>query len=490
MITTDVKKYSEQLTALGIEHTILEHPELKEVEDVQKHLGFSLADAGAMIIMRAGDNFVAVMRRGDCKLDFKKIKKLLKVTNLRVATEEEFSEITHVPAGAAHVYYPSLRTLIDRRVFEQEYINAGSGSLLFTFRYKTTDLKKLPTAEVVDISEQAIVEHSPSKYGGVKRVFSGIRATGRLHLGNYLGAVKGFLELQKKGEYEMVYCVVDIHSITTPYDKTKLAENKRNIMIDYLAAGLDPDKSILIYQSDVPQHTELAFYFSSVMSIARMQHLPTFKDKVKQHPHHNTMALLNYPILMAADILIYKAGLVPVGIDQEPHLEVAREVARKMNELYGTDFPEPVRFATKGEYIPSLKGEGKMSKSVEGSYINLTDSEDEIKKKVRSIPTATEAGGEMSSGVKTLFTYAKLYIPQEVSQYEQQYKNGSLKFVDIKDAIAKAIYLDLKPFQEKRRELEANPEYVDKVIREGAAKARAIAQKTVDEVKKKMGLSS
>jgi len=322
----------------------------------------------------------------------------------------------------------------------------------------------------------------------IKRVFSGIRATGRLHLGNYLGAVKGMLEIQNTGEYETVFCVVDVHTITTPFNPKELREKKREIIIDYLAAGLDPKKSMIIYQSDVPQHMELSFYFSSLMTIARMQHLPTFKEKVKQHPQHNTMALLNYPILMAADILIYKAGLVPVGIDQEPHLEVAREVARKMNEQYGMDFPEPVRFATKGEYIPSLKGEGKMSKSIEGSYINLTDSVEEIKKKVRSIPTATEVGGEMSNGVKTLFTYAKLYIPQDVAKYEERFKSGLLKFVEIKDAIADAIYADLKPFQEKRKELEANPEYVDSVIREGAEKARLIAQKTIDEVKQKMGL--
>lgn len=488
MISKNVEKYSEQLKVLGIEHTILEHPELKEVEDVQKHLGYSLADAGAMIIMKAGDSYIAVMRRGDCKLDFKRIKKIAKVTNLRVATNEEFAEITQVPPGAAHVYYPQLRTLIDKKVFETEYINAGSGSLLVTFRYKTNDLKKLPTAEVVDISEQSIVEHSNKKHEGIKRVFSGIRATGRLHLGNYLGAVKGMLEIQNTGDYETVFCVVDVHTITTPYKVQELIQNKREIIIDYLAAGLDPEKSMIIYQSDVPQHTELAFYFSSVMSIARMQHLPTFKDKVKQHPQHNTMALLNYPILMAADILIYKAGLVPVGIDQEPHLEIAREVARKMNDQYGMDFPEPVRFATKGEYVPSLKGEGKMSKSVEGSYINLTDSAEEIKRKVRSIPTATNSGGEMSQGVKTLFTYAKLYIPQQVSQYEKQFQNGTLKFVEIKDAIANAIYTDLKPMQEKRRQLEQNTEYVDTVIRKSAEKARSIAQKTIDEVKQKMGL--
>lgn len=488
MNSSNVQQYSESLTALGIEHTILEHPLLVEVEDVQKYLGFTLAEAGAMIIMKADDSFIAVMRRGDCKLDFKKIKKVTKVTNLRVATGEEFEEITGVPQGAAHVLYPKLRTLIDKKVMEKEYINAGSGSLTFTFRYKTKDLKKLPTAELVDISEQSISEIAEEKGSGIKRVFSGIRATGRLHLGNYLGAVKGMLEIQNTGKYETVFCVVDVHTITTPYEVEALRKNKREIIIDYLAAGLDPKKSMIVYQSDIPEHTELAFYFSSVMSIARMQHLPTFKDKVKQHPQHTTMALLNYPILMAADILIYKAGLVPVGIDQEPHLEIAREVARKMNDQYGMDFPEPVRFATQGEYVPSLKGEGKMSKSVEGSYINLTDSREEIQKKVRSIPTATAAGGEMGSGIKTLFTYAKLYIPERVADYEEQFKNGTLKFVEIKDAIADAIYNDLKPMQEKRKQLESDPSYVDRVIKESAQKARQIAEATITEVKKKMGL--
>ncbi|KKP51222.1 MAG: Tryptophan-tRNA ligase [Candidatus Roizmanbacteria bacterium GW2011_GWA2_33_33] len=322
-----------------------------------------------------------------------------------------------------------------------------------------------------------------------KCVFSGIRATGRLHLGNYLGAVKGFLEIQEKGDYEMVYCVVDVHSITTPYKPDELKKNKREIIIDYLAAGLDPKKSILIYQSDIPEHMELAFYFSTVETIARMMHLPTYKEKVKQYPQSNTMALLNYPILMAADILIYKAGLVPVGIDQEPHLEVAREIARKMNQTYGTDFPEPVRFATKGEYIPSLTGEGKMSKTVVNSFINLTDSLEEIRKKIRSVPTATAAGGEMSPGLKTLFTFAQLFIPSEVEGFKKSYEGRTLQFVTLKDRIAEAIYADLKPFQERRVKIAADQKYVDEVIKDGAARARKIARETVREVKEKMGLS-
>lgn len=321
-----------------------------------------------------------------------------------------------------------------------------------------------------------------------KRVLSGIRATGRLHVGNYLGAVKGMLELQDDPNYETLYMVADLHTVTTPYKVEELRKNRNEVIIDYLAAGLDPEKSTIFRQADVNEHAELAFYFSSVVSIARMQHLPTFKDKVKQHPHSATMALLNYPILMAADILIYKAGMIPVGIDQEPHLEVAREIARKMNEQYGIDFPEPKRFATKGEYVPSLKGEGKMGKSVEGSYINLTDSLDEIRKKVRSMPTSSELGGEMAPGVKALFAFANLFIPDEMEEYHDEYDAGTLKFSEMKDAVAEGIYKELEPFQNRRKELEADAQYVDRVIIEGADRAREIAVATVTEVKEKMGL--
>ncbi len=321
-----------------------------------------------------------------------------------------------------------------------------------------------------------------------KRVLSGIRATGRLHLGNYLGAIKGMIELQNNCEYETLYMVADVHTITTPYKIDELKTNRREVIIDYLAAGLDPKKTILFQQAEVNEHTELAFYFSTIETIARMMHLPTYKEKVKQHPQANTMALLNYPILMAADILIYKAGLVPVGIDQEPHLEVAREIARKMNQIYGTDFPEPVRFATKGEYIPSLTGEGKMSKTVANSFINLTDSLEEIRKKIRSVPTATTAGYEMTPGIKTLFIFLNLFSPAVTDRYKKNFQNGTLKFVDLKDVIAEAIYKEFKPFQERRAKIAADTKYVDQVIKDGAERARKIARETVKEVKEKMGL--
>jgi tryptophanyl-tRNA synthetase len=322
---------------------------------------------------------------------------------------------------------------------------------------------------------------------------AGIRATGRLHIGNYLGAIKGMLAQQDNPEYETLYMVADLHTITTPYNVSELRKNRREVMIDYLAAGLDPEKSILFQQADNPHHAELAFYFSSVVTIARMQHLPTFKEKVKQYPQDSTMALLNYPILMASDILLYKAESVPVGIDQEPHMEVAREIARKMNQEYGLDFPEPKSFKTAGMYVPSLTGEGKMSKSVEGSYINLTDDLEAIKAKLAKAPTDSgTAGGNIpkEGGVGNLFTLLKLFVDEETFvKFVVDYREKRIRYSEMKQVLADAIYKELQPFQEKRKYFEEHPEEVDRIIKEGNEKARTIAKETVKQVREKMGLS-
>ena len=324
------------------------------------------------------------------------------------------------------------------------------------------------------------------------RVLSGIRATGRLHLGNYLGAVKGMLALQDDPDIHPLFMVADAHTITTPYDVEELKTNRREVLIDYLAAGLDPERSILFLQSMVPGHYELAFLFSSVVSIARMQHLPTFKDKVRQYPEHATMALLNYPVLMSADILLYQANLVPVGIDQEPHLEVSRYIARKMNEQYGTSFPEPKRFATKGEYVPSLQGEGKMSKSVAGSFINLTDTESEILDRLKAAPTDGGTGkvGTMPQGVRNLLTFVELFEGTDaMKEYEQLYENDGIRYGDLKKRLATAIFQELEPIQERRSELVKDTAFVDGVIETGATKAQVLAEETLEEVKEKMGLA-
>lgn len=323
-----------------------------------------------------------------------------------------------------------------------------------------------------------------------KRVLQGMRPTGRLHLGNYLGTAKGMVALQNDPSYETFYMVADVHAITTPYNVSELGEKRRDVLLDYMSVGLDSEKSALFFQSMVPEHAELAFYFSSVMTIARMQHLPTFKDKVKQYPEHATMALLNYPILMASDILIYKASMVPVGIDQEPHMEVAREIARKMNEAYGMDFPEPTSLQGTTRYVPSLLGDGKMSKSVEGSFISLSDDLKTIQKKLASAPTDGGRGQSLpeSGGVANLLTFVEMFEGVERrNYYENKYLGDGIRYGELKSELSEAIFNELKPIQEKRAELAQDKTRIDRIIKEGAEKARIVANATMMEVKEKMG---
>src|SRR3989344_3633824 len=315
-----------------------------------------------------------------------------------------------------------------------------------------------------------------------KRVLSGIRATGRLHLGNYMGMIKGMLELQNKEEFEPFFMVADLHAMTTPFKPTDLKKSIKEVVLDYLAAGLNPDKSSVFIQSHIPEHTELSYLFSTVVSIARLSHLPTYKEKVKQYPENNTLALLYYPVLMASDILLYKTKLLPVGDDQLPHLEVTREIARKMNELYGTDFPEPEQIKTLGHYVPSLTGEGKMSKSVEGSYINLTDSLDAIKEKLAKVPTDSGKGNKVpgTGGMASLLTLVELFQGLDrKSEYENQYTSQGIKYSELKSELAEAIYKELEPIQKRRKELEKDEFYVENVLKEGAEKAREIASQTL-----------
>lgn len=328
-----------------------------------------------------------------------------------------------------------------------------------------------------------------------KKVYSGIRATGRLHLGNYLGAVKGMLELQD--QYDCVFSVVDLHAITTPYDPKALQQSIRDVVLDYLAAGLDPQKCLLEIQSRVPQHVELAYYLSTIYPVARLEDLPTYKDKKAQYPKYVHMGLLYYPVLMAADILLYKAELVPTGIDQEPHIEVTREIARKFNGMFPSagsgkvTFPEPQRFATSGEYVPSLLGAGKMSKTVEGSSILLTDDVETIKARLAKTPTDSgTVGGDIprDGGVANLFTLLRLFNESLYTKYAQDYREKKIRYSELKADLAEVIYKELQPLQERRNTFAEDLQQVDSILAEHTEKLHKRAEETMQEVKEKMGL--
>jgi tryptophanyl-tRNA synthetase len=339
-----------------------------------------------------------------------------------------------------------------------------------------------------------------------KRVFSGSRPTGKLHLGNYLGGLKGYIALQERADLDCIYSIVDLHGITSPFNPKTYQNQIHDVVLDYLGAGLDPKKCHLVIQSQVPEHVELAYLLGTIYPVSKVEQLPTYKDKKEEQPKYINVGLFYYPILMAADILIYKAELVPVGIDQEPHLELTREVARKFNRMFptkprgarvlqggagGETFPEPKRFATKGEYVPSLLGKGKMSKSVEGSYILLTDDLVAIKKRLAKVPTDIGKGKKIpkEGGVINLLTLIELFLGRKRRrEYEREYLSRGIRYAGLKADLAEVIYKGLKPVRERRKYYTERPKLVEKILEDGRKYCSKIAKETLREVKEKMGL--
>lgn len=324
-----------------------------------------------------------------------------------------------------------------------------------------------------------------------KLVLSGIRPTNKLHLGNYLGAVKGMVELQNRPNYNTFYMVADYHMLTTHIDTKDLQKQVEQSVIDYLSCGLDPKKSVIFIQSQISEHTELSYILSALATVARMLHLPTYKDKVKENPKNVSMALLNYPVLMASDILLYNANFVPVGKDQQPHIEVARELAKKLNNKYKTKITIPKNFNTEGALVPSLNTSGKMSKSVKGSAIFLTDNLKQIKEKLAKVPTDSGVGKEVpkDGGVYTLLKLVELFDGRSAKlQYQKAYKGEGIKYKDLKNELAESIYKTLKPIQKERAKIENNPIYVKNVLIDGNKRAKKVASDNLHQIKSKMGL--
>ncbi len=321
------------------------------------------------------------------------------------------------------------------------------------------------------------------------RIFSGMRPSGQLHIGNYLGALKNWLELQKK--HQCIFGVVDYHAITTPFNPKQISKDIKNLVLDYLAAGIDPKKSIIIIQSHIPEHTELAWILSTLTPLGELKRMTQFKEKAKQHEESVNAGLFCYPILMAADILLYKAEIVPVGEDQAQHVELTRTIARKFNNKFGKTFPEPKTLLQKnGARIMSLNEQSKkMSKTGEES-IALTDSPEKIREKIKK--AVTDSGKEIKfdkknkPAISNLLTIYHLFSGKSISDLEKEYRGKG--YAEFKKDLAEVIINGLKPFQEKRKKLEKNPRLIEKVLTEGKNKAQKIAKQTIKEAKMKMGL--
>ncbi|MCL2140141.1 MAG: tryptophan--tRNA ligase [Dehalococcoidia bacterium] len=321
-----------------------------------------------------------------------------------------------------------------------------------------------------------------------KHVFSGVRPTGRLHIGNYLGAGKNYVSLQD--EYECIYSIVDLHALTTLEDTDKLQENIYEAFLDLLATGLDPQKSIIFVQSHVPEINELFTLLSMVTPLSWLLRVPTFKEKARLHPQNVNYGLVGYPVLMTADIVLYKAEVVPVGEDQLPHLELSREIVRRFNEHFGKTFPEPKAKLTNFPLVVGLDGKDKMSKSL-GNYIELAATEEETTQKVMSAVTDPSRRLRSDCGhpeVCNVFKLRMHFEPAAVEQLKNDCRSAAIGCVDCKKALATAINHNLAPIRARRAELANNPAHVRDVMADGARRAQNIARQTIDETKHKMGL--
>ena len=321
-----------------------------------------------------------------------------------------------------------------------------------------------------------------------RRIFSGARPTGRQHLGNYLGALQNWVNLQS--DYDCVYCVVDIHALTTLEDTSSLQRNIYDMVLDWLAAGLDPRKSTLFVQSHVPEVTELHTLLSMVTPLSWLLRVPTFKDKVKIQPQNVNYGLVGYPVLMTSDIVLYKAEVVPVGEDQLPHLELAREIVRRFNYLFGETFPEPEGKLTNFPLVVGLDGKDKMSKQL-GNDIELALNDEETIARIKEAVTDPERRYRKDPGhpdICNVFRLHGYFNPFEQDDLAKQCRGAEIGCVDCKNNLAQEINSTLKSFRERRAELAEKPQYIRDVLADGASRARVIARETMREVKENMGL--
>ncbi|HHV60062.1 MAG TPA: tryptophan--tRNA ligase [Clostridiaceae bacterium] len=324
-----------------------------------------------------------------------------------------------------------------------------------------------------------------------KTILSGMRPTGALHLGNYFGALENWVRLQD--EYNCYFFVADWHALTTGYEDTsEIKNNIDDLVIDWLSAGLDPQKCTMFLQSSIKQHAELHLLFSMITPLSWLQRCPTYKDQLAQLKDRDitTYGFLGYPCLMASDILIYKADFVPVGEDQLPHLELAREIARRFNFLYGSVFPEPQPLLTEAKVLPGTDGR-KMSKSY-GNTIALSDSPEEIQKKVMTMVTDPERIRKTDPGhpeVCSVYKYHKIFSSEEICSIEEECRGGKIGCVQCKKKLAGKMAEYFEPIYERRQNLLKTPGIVREIINDGNKKAMEKAESTMQEIRDAMKIN-
>lgn len=323
----------------------------------------------------------------------------------------------------------------------------------------------------------------------METVFSGMQPSGEVHFGNYLGAIRSWVDLQDR--YRCFYCIVDYHAITQPYEPAEMARRVREMAIDILACGVDPERATLFVQSAVPEHTELAWALSAVTPFGDLGRMTQFKDKSEKNPDNINAGLFTYPVLQAADIVLYGATRVPVGEDQRQHLELAREIVRRFNARFGETFAEPQPLFSSTPKILGLDGQAKMSKSL-GNTISLREDDKAIWDKLRVAATDPARAKRTDPGTPekcNVYTLHKFFSPPEVQQQVHVgCTTAGIGCIDCKKMLLEGVKRDLAPIRARTAELQATPEKVDAILAAGAAKARAVARETMARVRARLGM--
>lgn len=478
------KGYSELLKKFGIENQIVEHPASKSIDEVVASLGLTRSDSAATLIMKAGNEFVSVIRRDDSRLNTKKVKKLLGVDNLRIATDEEFVNITGLTPGAATYYNKNIsKVFIDKNILEKEYIVGGSGNFSCSIRHKTSDLTKIAGSRIVDICDLAAIPKH-----GLKRILTGDTPTGKLHIGHYVGALENRIKLQNT--YDTYIILANVHAYANYFDKSeKINEDVYNVFLDNLAVGIDPKVSTIFLESGIPELYELYSFFLTMVKHSRVIRNPSVKEEIRYKKLDPSVGFVVYPILQAADILGFNADLVPVGEDQLPMIEQAREIARDFNKTYGGTFVLPEGKVGRVARLVGTDGKLKMSKSGDNAIL-LSDDEEMLRRKVMNIYTdpnrihATDPGRTEGNPV---FIYHDAFNlnKDEVEDLKRRYRIGKVGDIEVKEKLFVALNDFLKPIREKRKYYEDRPKEAKEILTEGTKRARKTVQEVMEKVRER-----
>lgn len=475
------------LKELNVPHELIQHPPIKTVEEGLAFLGITADQGVSTLIIETDKGLFALLRRDDHQIDLDKVKKILNVSKISFCNPSKIQEVTQCEVGYVSPYNPTLSVLADELIAEKDYIYLGTGSPEFDLKIAPKNLFTFTNAKTADIIKSGVQR-------GKKRILTGDRPTGPLHLGHYVGTLANRVRLQD--EYDCYFIMADLHTLTTNFSKEKtstLNDRVKGLVLDYLSVGIDPEKCVIYQQSRVPAVTYLATIFSNLVTVPRAQRVPTLKDVMHDlHIEQPSLGLLNYPVLQAADILMVKANLVPVGKDQQSHVEVTREVARDFNKTYDDIFPIPEALIGDVPTLVGIDGQAKMSKSI-GNCIYLSDDQDTVNKKVKGMytdPTRLRPTDPGHVEGNPVFIYHDAFNDnlEEVADLKARYLKGEVGDVEVKTKLALAINKFLAPIRERRAKYEGNTKLIDEIINVGSLKAASEAQKTLDEVLEAMGI--